>query len=306
MAITEIEKLNLLARFAQKEFFSHGSKISHAKLGRFILIAFLLHVSVVALELIVPLNFKNPPTPPPIKVKYVDVQTSVPLKKKETLVDSLKSKTNPKKKIKPLKSSTSAKRKVLENKQYPKQKKYRKKKTAVLKTHNPPSIIQQSKIQVKKRKQEKTQQKAPPLPSAFMGAQETLSMLDGLNPEKYASHDPKVETTEAPSNDEPIPLDTKEEKYVSYFSRIKQQIQRVWVYPAQGTKRKLSGEVSLKFEISRDGNLLSLRLVNTSGFDVLDINATKAVKEAAPYYPFPATISKKKLSILATFIYSAN
>ena len=306
MAITEIEKLNLLARFAQKEFFSHGSKISHAKLGRFILIAFLLHVSVVAFELIVPLNFKNPPTPPPIKVKYVDVQTSVPLKKKETLVDSLKSKTNPKKKIKPLKSSTSAKRKVLENKQYPKQKKYRKKKTAVLKTHNPPSIIQQSKIRVKKRKREKTQQKAPPLPSAFMGAQETLSMLDGLNPEKYASHDPKVETTEAPSNDEPIPLDTKEEKYVSYFSRIKQQIQRVWVYPAQGTKRKLSGEVSLKFEISRDGNLLSLRLVNTSGFDVLDINATKAVKEAAPYYPFPATISKKKLSILATFIYSAN
>ena len=326
MAITEIEKLNLLARFAQKEFFSHGSKISHAKLGRFILIAFLLHVSVVAFELIVPLNFKNPPTPPPIKVKYVDVQTSVPLKKKETLVDSLKSKTNPKKKIKPLKSSTSAKRKVLENKQYPKQKKYRKKKTAVLKTHNPPSIIQQSKIQikkrkqektqpsiiqqskiqVKKRKQEKTQQKAPPLPSAFMGAQETLSMLDGLNPEKYASHDPQVETTEAPSNDEPIPLDTKEEKYVSYFSRIKQQIQRVWVYPAQGTKRKLSGEVSLKFEISRDGNLLSLRLVNTSGFDILDINATKAVKEAAPYYPFPATISKKKLSILATFIYSAN
>ena len=183
MAITEIEKLNLLARFAQKEFFSHGSKISHAKLGRFILIAFLLHVSVVAFELIVPLNFKNPPTPPPIKVKYVDVQTSVPLKKKETLVDSLKSKTNPKKKIKPLKSSTSAKRKVLENKQYPKQKKYRKKKTAAPKIHNPPSIIQQSKIQVKKRKQEKTQQKASPLPSPFMNAQKPLSMLDGLNPE---------------------------------------------------------------------------------------------------------------------------
>jgi len=306
MAITEIEKLDLLSRFAQKEFFSYGSKSSHARLGRFILIAFLLHFSVVAFELIAPLNIKNPLTPPPIKVKYVDAQTSVPLKKKETLVDSLKSKVSPKEKFKPLKSSANAKREVLANKQYPKQKKYRKKKTAAPKTHNPPSIIQQSKIRVKKRKQEKTQQKASPLPSPFMNAQKSLSMLDGLNPEKYASHDPKVETTEAPSNDEPIPLDTKEEKYVSYFSRIKQQIQRVWVYPAQGTKRKLSGEVSLKFEISRDGNLLSLRLVNTSGFDILDINATKAVKEAAPYYPFPATISKKKLSILATFIYSAN
>ena len=122
MAITEIEKLDLLSRFAQKEFFSHGSKISHARLGRFILIAFLLHVSVVAFELIAPLNFKNPPTPPPIKVKYVDVQ-SVPLKKKETLVDSLKSKVSPKEKFKPLKSSANAKREVLENKQYPKQKK---------------------------------------------------------------------------------------------------------------------------------------------------------------------------------------
>jgi len=306
MAITEIEKLNLLARFAQKEFFSHGSKISHAKLGRFILIAFLLHFSVVAFELIAPLNIKNPLPPPPIKVKYVDAQTSAPLKKKETLVDSLKSKVSPKEKFKPLKSSANAKREVLENKQYPKQKKYRKKKTAVLKTHNPPSIIQQSKIQVKKRKQEKTQQKASPLPSPFMNAQKPLSMLDGLNPEKYASHDPQVETTEASSNEEPIPLDTKEEKYVSNFSRIKQQIQRVWIYPAQGAKKKLSGEVTLKFEISKDGNLLNLRLINTSGFDILDINATKAVKEAAPYYPFPATISKKKLSILATFIYSAN
>ena len=306
MAITEIEKLDLLSRFAQKEFFSHGSKSSHARLGRFILIAFLLHFSVIAFELIAPLNIKNPLTPPPIKVKYVDAQTSVPLKKKATLVDSLKSKVSPKEKFKPLKSSANAKREVLENKQYPKQKKYRKKKTAAPKTHNPPSIIQQSKIQVKKRKQEKTQQKASPLPSPFMNAQKPLSMLDGLNPKKYASHDPKVETTEAPSNDEPIPLDTKEEKYVSYFSRIKQQIQRVWIYPAQGAKKKLSGEVTLKFEISKDGNLLSLRLVNTSGFDVLDINATKAVKEAAPYYPFPATISKKKLSILATFIYSAN
>jgi len=306
MAITEIEKLDLLSRFAQKEFFSHGSKSSHARLGRFILIAFLLHFSVVAFELIAPLNIKNPLTPPPIKVKYVDAQTSVPLKKKETLVDSLKSKVSPKEKFKPLKSSASAKREVLEKKKYPKQKKYRKKKTAVPKTHNPPSIIQQSKIQVKKRKQEKTQQKAPPLSSPFMNAQKPLSMLDGLNLEKYTSHDLQVETTETSSNDEPIPLDTKEEKYVSYFSRIKQQIQRVWVYPAQGAKGKLRGEVTLKFEISRNGNLLSLRLVNTSGFDVLDINATKAVKEAAPYYPFPATISKKKLSILATFIYSAN
>ena len=177
---------------------------------------------------------------------------------------------------------------------------------AVPKTYSTPSIIQRSKVRITKSKKEKTQQKAPPLPSTFMGAQETLSMLDGLDPEKYASQDPKVERREELDNDEPIPLDTKEEKYASYFSRIKHQIQRTWVYPAQGTERRLSGELTLKFEISRDGNLLGLRLVNTSGSNILDINAIKAVKEAAPYYPFPTTISKKKLSILATFVYSTN
>jgi len=77
------------------------------------------------------------------------------------------------------------------------------------------------------------------------------------------------------------------------------------VYPSQGTKRALSGELTLKFEISKDGNLVSLRLINSSGSNILDANAVKAVRGAAPYYPFPITITKKRLSILATFVYNA-
>ena len=138
-----------------------------------------------------------------------------------------------------------------------------------------------------------------------MGSKGTLAMLDELNQEKYAPENPQVEEKEELDDDEPISLDTKEAKYVSYFSRIKQQIQRVWVYPSQGIKRTLSGELTLKFEISKDGNLLSLRLINSSGSNILDANAVKAVRGAAPYYPFPITITKKKLSILAIFVYNA-
>ena len=138
-----------------------------------------------------------------------------------------------------------------------------------------------------------------------MDSKGTLAMLDELNQEKYAPQNPQVEEKEELDDDEPISLDTKEAKYVSYFSRIKQQIQRVWVYPSQGIKGTLSGELTLKFEISKDGNLLSLRLINSSGSNILDANAVKAVRGAAPYYPFPITITKKKLSILATFVYNA-
>jgi len=305
MATTEIRKLDLLARFSQTEFFSHGSKLNYAKLDRFILIAFLLHFSVVIFGLVAPLYTKKPLTPPPIKVKYVNTQTSVPLKQKQTPADSLKPKISQKKKTKSSGLLARTSHKTFAKKQYPKQKKHRPIKTTTSKAQNIPSIIHQPRPQVTKKKKGGNQQKTPPLPSKFMDSKRTLAMLDGLNQEKYAPQNPQVEEKEELGDDEPISLDTKEAKYVSYFSRIKQQIQRVWVYPSQGTKRTLSGELTLKFEISKDGNLLSLRLINGSGSNILDANAVKAVRGAAPYYPFPITITKKKLSILATFVYNA-
>ena len=300
MATTEIQKLSLLARFFQKEYFSYGSRLGHAKLDLFILIAFLLHISIVTFDLIIPLNIIKPP---PIKVKYIETQKPKFLKQQKPPVDSKK--TIQKKKTKSPKLIASAKPMALAKKQYTKQKKHRKKLVAS-KTHSTPNIIKQSKAPVAKRKKETSRQKVPLSPSVFFSQKKTLSMLDGLHPEKYASQDLPIEERGVLDSDEPIPLDTKEKKYVSYFGRIKQQIQHAWIYPTQGTKKRLTGEVILKFEISKEGNLLDLRLINTSGVDVLDINAIKAVKEAAPFYPFPQTISKKKLSILATFVYSAN
>ena len=305
MATTEIRKLDLLARFSQTEFFSHGSKLNYAKLDRFILISFLLHFSVVIFGLVAPLYTKKPLTPPPIKVKYVNTQTSVPLKQKQTPADSLKPKISQKKKTKPPELLARTSHKTFAKKQYPKQKKHRQIKTTTSKAQNIPSIIHQLRPQVTKKKKGENQQKVPPVSSKFMGSKGTLAMLDELNKEKYAPKNPQVEEKEELDDDEPISLDTKEAKYVSYFSRIKQQIQRVWVYPSQGIKRTLSGELTLKFEISKDGNLLSLRLINSSGSNILDANAVKAVRGAAPYYPFPITITKKKLSILATFVYNA-
>ena len=304
MATTETRKLDLLARFSQTEFFSYGSKLNYAKLDRFILIAFLLHFSVIIFGLVSPLNTKKSPTPPPIKVKYINTQTSELLKQKKTPTDSLKPKISQKKKTKSPGLLARTSQKTFAKKQYAKQKKHHQIKTTTSKAQNIPSIIHQLRPQVTKKKKGENQQKAPPVSSKFMGSKGTLAMLDELNKEKYAPKNPQVEEKEELDDDEPISLDTKEAKYVSYFSRIKQQIQRVWVYPSQGIKKTLGGELTLKFEISKDGSLLSLRLISSSGSNILDANAVKAVRRAAPYYPFPITITKKRLSILATFVYN--
>jgi periplasmic protein TonB len=303
MATTEIQKLDLLARFSKKEFFFQGSKLKHAKLDAFILIAFALHLSVIIFEFISPINAENNLTSPPIKVKYVDIQTSIARKQKKTPDDYSKTKINQRKKIKPQGLLVKKTIKTFVKK-YPKQKNPRKKITT-LKPHNVSSITQKSRPRITGNKKEKNQQKEPPLSSEFLGSKGTLAMLDGFNLEKRDRQSLQVEEKEELGDNKPIPLDTKDAKYVSYFSRVKQQIQLAWVYPSQATKNTLGGELTLKFEISKDGNLISLRLINTSGSNILDANAIKAVRGAAPYYPFPITIPKEKLSILATFVYNA-
>ena len=302
MATTEIQKLDLLARFSKKEFFFQGSKLKHDKLSLFMLVAFTLHLSVVIFEFTSPLNTKKHLTPPPIKVKYVDIQTSTHLKQKKTPSDFSKPKTSQKKKIKPSELLAKKTHKAIVKKQAPKQRKPRKKK--ILKPHNVPSIIQKSKPRITRNKKKEKQQKTFQVSSLFTESKGTLAMLDGLNLEKHALQNPQVGGNEELDGDDSIPLNTKDAKYVSYFSRVKQQIQRAWIYPPQATKNPMGGELSLKFEISKDGNLLNLRLINTSGSNILDANAIKAVRGAAPYYPFPTTIPKEKLSILATFVYN--
>ena len=153
----------------------------------------------------------------------------------------------------------------------------------------------------------KTVTREKPIASASnpkAGTGSVLALLDGFDPEPFASID--TDALENIDDDEPVSLDTTEVKYASYFARIKHQIERVWIYPSDAAKRGISGDLNLTFSISRDGNLLGARLLDRSGYEILDMAALKAVKEAAPFYPFPATIQRDKLTIQANFIYTPN
>jgi protein TonB len=248
--------------------------------------------------------------PPPIKVKYIHNHKSELLKKEDAIIDRPKVKNNKQRQPKPSKSIASAKSKKQTKKNHPKQKKNRKKNILYPKTSKSFNKIQQAQVRVNLKKNATPSKisKLNTLPpqSSISDSQRALAMLDDLNLEKYAQKKIKAPNEEYLDDNKPIPLDTKEAKYVSYFNRIKQQIQLVWIYPIQASEKKISGQLTLKFEISRDGNLLNVNLTNSSGFNILDVAAIKSVKEAAPYYPFPMTIKKKKLSILATFVYNPN
>ena len=100
-----------------------------------------------------------------------------------------------------------------------------------------------------------------------------------------------------------VSLDSQELKYVSYLSKIKSKIEPKWNYPEKARSIGLQGKLALCFSIVRDGHLDRLELLNSSGHPLLDKEALKAVRGAAPYYPLPDRLEISRLNILATFEY---
>jgi len=62
--------------------------------------------------------------------------------------------------------------------------------------------------------------------------------------------------------------------------------------------RGVEGVVSLAFSIDRHGNVVSSRIVKSSGSAVLDAEALDLLKRAAPLPPPPAEIANSELSFV--------
>ena len=92
MAINETQKLSRLARHSQEEFFSQGSLLNQTRLNRFILIALFLHASVIILQSLIIAKPKDSLAPPPIRIKYVNIQKPDSIEKNDPLIKTPKSK----------------------------------------------------------------------------------------------------------------------------------------------------------------------------------------------------------------------
>ncbi len=300
----------------------HGPNIT-----KFVIVSMIIHAVVVTTDALLLKNVVPPAKKPPIKVKYIEPEKKKVEEKKSTLIDA----PMPRKIEKPTSSELLAAHdsRAHSNTNKKKSIEYRRNKTVV------PKIPGRTRSPFK-RKETPRVEKRPPTKTAPEPVKEVknyplskkgffikepkaekevevaekkqkragsaLAFLDGFDAKKFA----KMNTNpgEEADDDEPISLNTTETKYASYFARIKHQIERVWIYPEEAARRGISGEMTLRFQISKDGNLVEVYLVDASGSSLLDLAAVKAVKGAAPFYPFPLTITKEKLSILATFIYS--
>ena len=64
-------------------------------------------------------------------------------------------------------------------------------------------------------------------------------------------------------------------------------------YPEAARRQNIHGAVTLEVLIAADGGLREVRVLRSSGFDVLDDAARRIVELAAPYPPFPASLAQQ-------------
>ncbi len=106
--------------------------------------------------------------------------------------------------------------------------------------------------------------------------------------------------------DAPVSLNTRDPVYVTYFNRIKQLIESRWEYPELALRYGLQGKLSLEFTIGANGKLERLRLTRSSGSQLLDEEALRAIKNASPFPPIPPWMKPSPLSISASMEYHDN
>jgi protein TonB len=291
------------------------------RLKWFVLISLGLHIAVMVAHGLMPDEKRTVTKLPAVKVKYLPPEKKTSPQKVPTLAEIPKPRTLEKPKSSELIARYDSR--AHSNRNAKKNPRYKNKKTVVPKTKKSVAVSKKSRPTPKKKTVPKPTSKTikkpfRPLDKGFALPKSkgdisnnsppkriaggTLALLDGFDADKYAAMNTESEIAE--DDGEAISLDTRETKYASYFARIKRQIELAWGYPNEAQRKGISGELTLRFKISKDGNLTNVRLINGSGYNVLDEAALQAVKSAAPYYPFPVTIERETLAILANFIYS--
>lgn len=96
-----------------------------------------------------------------------------------------------------------------------------------------------------------------------------------------------------------INASTKESIYAEYLEQWRKKIERIGNlhYPELAKQRQLFGHLILHVAIKSNGQIRSVRIIKSSGHQILDNAAMRIVREAAPFPPFPNKI-RQKIDIL--------
>lgn len=155
---------------------------------------------------------------------------------------------------------------------------------------------------------QQTQPQSPAQPAKPLPSLEQLTQLtpDTLNRITSADREmsEKIKKREGIEEGDTVWLNLKRGLLISFFRRFHNQIEGVWNYPQKALENEIQGTLLLKITVNKDGELLDVDLLKSSGSDLLDFEAIQAVYRAAPFGPLGKHYPYPDLKIMAHFHYT--
>jgi protein TonB len=100
-----------------------------------------------------------------------------------------------------------------------------------------------------------------------------------------------------------VTLDTDEFKFMSYNRWLKVRVESVLHYPELAAQSGMQGTLYIKFDINKDGSLGDLEVLKSSGYKILDDEALRAIRAAAPFAPLPGNWRMERYAIRAAVLF---
>ncbi len=111
----------------------------------------------------------------------------------------------------------------------------------------------------------------------------------------------------AASSVEPIKAKRLSGKAMLRFQdMVKRRIEKARYYPLRAKERGWEGIVRVRFSILPDGRTANIRVLNPSGYGLLDEAARRTIRQAGPFPPLPKTISFKPVEMEVSIVFTLN
>lgn len=148
-------------------------------------------------------------------------------------------------------------------------------------------------------------ERSPPAASPPPRPLPDLETLTQISPQALASieSDWRRKYRENIEQGDTVWLDTQHDLLNSFMRRFRDNIYLVWDYPAEALRQMQQGTCLLRITINRQGDVEDVRVLESSGYPLLDREAVDSVWQGATYGPLPRAYPHDTLKIMAFFQY---
>lgn len=119
-----------------------------------------------------------------------------------------------------------------------------------------------------------------------------------INDGMVGTPDTEVVESKAETEQQGVSAEIQADALLSYQQRLLAHLERHKRYPYSAKRRRMEGVALLRFQMNRDGQVLSYSLQEGSGHQDLDKEVLAMIKRAGPLPAFPAVITARELELV--------